>query len=121
MTTKADRLSLMQMFVRIVEAGNLSVAAAQLGTSQPTVSRRLGALESSLGVRLLQRTTHALQLTEAGQSYFARAKACPAEGAGFEAELRGADDVPEGVLRVVAPHAFGQQQLVPTVLAYLPR
>src|SRR5689334_3583659 len=116
MTTSADRLSLMQTFVRIVEAGNLSAAAEQLGTSQPTVSRRLRALESSLGVRLLHRTTHAIQLTDAGQSYFARAKDFLADWAGFESRLRGADDVPEGLLRVVAPHAFGQQQLVPAVL-----
>jgi DNA-binding transcriptional LysR family regulator len=121
MTTSADRLSLMETFVRIVEAGNLSAAAKQLGTSQPTVSRRLRALESSLGVRLLQRTTHAIQLTEAGQSYFARAKDFLADWEGFEAKLRGADDVPEGVLRVVAPHAFGQQQLVPSVFEYLRR
>lgn len=121
MSANADRLSLMQTFVRIVEAGNLSAAAEQLGTSQPTVSRRLRALESSLGLRLLQRTTHAMQLTDAGQAYFARAKDFLADWEGFEDELRGADDVPEGVLRVVAPHAFGQQQLVPSVLEYLRR
>lgn len=121
MTGKSDRLALMETFVRIVEAGSLSAAAIQLGTSQPTVSRRLRTLESSLGVRLLQRTTHAIQLTEAGQRYVARAKELLGEWQGFEAELRGDDDVPKGVLRVVAPHAFGQQQLVGPVLEYLRR
>eukprot|EP01035_Chromulina_nebulosa_P057271 gene57271-78477_t len=56
----ADRIELMQTFVRIVEAGSLSAAAAQMGTTQPTVSRRLQTLERSLGVRLLQRSTHAM-------------------------------------------------------------
>jgi DNA-binding transcriptional LysR family regulator len=70
----ADRIELMQTFVRIVEAGSLSAAAAQMGTTQPTVSRRLQALERSLGVRLLQRSTHAMKLTEDGERCFDRAK-----------------------------------------------
>jgi len=117
----AGRLVWMETFVRIVEAGSLSAAAAQLGTSQPTVSRRLRALEASLGVPLLTRTTHAMQLTEAGERYVSRARELLADWAGFEATLRRADDVPEGVLRVVAPHAFGQEQLVRPVVEYLRR
>ena len=49
-----DRMAMMATFVRIVDAGTLSAAAKQLGTTQPTVSRRLQALERSLGVRLIQ-------------------------------------------------------------------
>ena len=64
-----DRLELMQTFVRIVEAGNLSAAAQQLGTTQPTISRRLQALEKSLGVRLLQRSTHTMRLTIDGERH----------------------------------------------------
>ncbi|MBX3212452.1 MAG: LysR family transcriptional regulator [Labilithrix sp.] len=121
MTTKSDRLALMETFIRIVEAGSLSAAAAQLGTSQPTISRRLRALEGSLGVPLLLRTTHAIQLTGAGERYVARARELLADWRGFEAALRRDDDVPEGTLRVVAPHAFGQQQLVAPVTEYLRR
>lgn len=47
-----DRIELMQTFVRIVEAGSLSAAAAQMGMTQPTISRRLQLLERSLGLRL---------------------------------------------------------------------
>src|SRR6201994_1662319 len=65
-STPTDRFELMETFVRIVDAGNLSAAAAQLGTTQPTVSRRLQALERSLGVRLLRRSTHSMTLTEDG-------------------------------------------------------
>lgn len=121
MSRNSDRLSLMETFLRIVEAGSLSAAATQLGTSQPTISRRLHALESSLGVRLLLRNTHGMQLTDAGQRYVARAKELLADWQGFEADLRGDDDVPEGLLRVVAPHAFGQERLVAPVTAYLRR
>jgi len=114
-----DRLALMQTFVQIVEAGSLSAAAQQLGATQPTVSRRLQALERSLGVRLLQRSTHSMQLTEDGQRCYAGAKELLASWAAFEAELRGAGDAPEGTLRVVAPHALGQHLLVEPLAAYL--
>ena len=70
----SDRLELMQTFVRIVEAGSLSAAAAQMLTTQPTVSRRLQALERALGVRLLQRSTHAMKPTEDGERCYTRAK-----------------------------------------------
>ena len=117
----ADRFELMETFVRIVDAGNLSAAAAQLGTTQPTVSRRLQALERSLGVRLLRRSTHSMTLTEDGQRCLERARELLANWHEFEADLRGAGDEPEGTLRVIAPHAFGQQQLVTPLAEYLAR
>ena len=121
MKTVPDRIELMQTFVRIVEAGSLSAAAAQMGATQPTVSRRLQALERSLGIKLLQRSTHAMQLTEEGTRCFARAKELLSNWEAFEADLRGSTDVPEGTLRVVAPHAIGQQQLVGPLTDYLQR
>ena len=117
----ADRFELMETFVRIVDAGNLSAAAAQLGTTQPTVSRRLQALERSLGVRLLRRSTHSMTLTEDGQRCLERARELLANWRAFEADLRGAGDEPEGTLRVIAPHAFGQHQLVAPLADYLAR
>ena len=111
----------MQTFVRIVEAGSLSAAAAQLGTTQPTVSRRLQLLERSLGVRLLQRSTHAMKLSEEGERCFERAKELLASWAAFDAELRGATEEPEGAMRIVVPHAFGQQQLVGPLAIYMQR
>lgn len=112
MKPSLDRLELMQTFVRIVEAGNLSAAAAQMGTTQPTVSRRLQALERSLGLSLVQRTTHAMTLTETGRRTYERAKQMLAAWGELESELRGAVDEPQGLLRVVVPHAFGQQHLI---------
>ncbi|KAA9149968.1 LysR family transcriptional regulator, partial [Delftia sp. BR1] len=63
----ADRIELLQTFVRIVESGSLSAAAQQMSTTQPTVSRRLQTLERALGLRLLRRSTHAMALTDDGQ------------------------------------------------------
>jgi len=111
----------MQTFVRIVEAGSLSAAALQMGATQPTVSRRLQALERSLGLRLLQRSTHAMKLTEEGERCFARAKELLGNWDAFEADLRGSTDMPEGTLRVVVPHAVGQKELVGPLAEYLQR
>lgn len=119
--TSTDRIELMQTFVRIVEAGSLSAAAAQMNTTQPTVSRRLQMLERSLGLRLLQRSTHAMKLTEDGERCFERAKELVAGWEAFESDLRGASDEPSGTLRVVVPHAFGQQQLVGPLAEFLRR
>jgi len=112
MSTTFDRLLLMQTFIRIVEAGSLSAAARQLGTTQPTVSRRLQALERQFGQPLVQRSTHALRLTDTGQRAYERAKTLATEWECFEESLRAEPGLPEGLLRVQVPHAFGQEHLV---------
>ena len=114
-----DRIELVQTFVRIVEAGSLSAAAAQLGTTQPTVSRRLQLLERALGVRLLQRSTHAMKLTEDGERCFDGARELLANWASFETGLRGASEEPQGTLRMFVPHAFGQHVLVTPLTDFL--
>ncbi|NMO18944.1 LysR family transcriptional regulator [Pyxidicoccus fallax] len=116
-----DRLSLLETFVRIVEAGSLSAAAEQLGSTQPTISRRLQALERSLGVRLLNRSTRALMLTEEGQRCFARARELLGAWRAFESDMHGEGEEPSGTLRVVAPHALGQQHFIGAVVEYLRR
>ena len=69
-----DRITLLHTLVRIVESGSLSAAALQLDTSQPTISRRLQALEQLLGAKLIQRTTHALKLTDDGERCYRQAR-----------------------------------------------
>lgn len=116
-----DRIDLMQTFIRIVESGSLSAAAAQLGTTQPTISRRLQALEQRLGLKLILRTTHALKLTDDGERCYAQARQLLATWHALEDELTGASDEPVGTLRVRAPHAFGQDQLIAPLVDYLRR
>lgn len=115
----SDRIELVETFVRIVEAGSLSAAARQLGTTQPTVSRRLQNLEDWLELRLLQRSTHVMKLTPDGERFFSRAKELLAAWLSLEEDLRGAKDAPFGSLRVVVPHAFGQGPLLEPLLGYL--
>ena len=69
-----DRLDAMRLFLRVADTGSFSKAAADLEIGQPTVSRRIQDLEAQLGADLFLRTTRALSLTEAGQSFYARAR-----------------------------------------------
>ncbi|MFC4275426.1 LysR family transcriptional regulator [Achromobacter aloeverae] len=120
-TSGVDRIELMQTFIRIVDSGSLSAAAERLGTTQPTISRRLQALERFLGLKLLQRTTHAMKLTEDGERCYARARDLLDNWQAMEEDLRGVADEPEGRLRVLVPHAFGQRHLMPLLADYLVR
>lgn len=117
----ADRLDLLQTFVRIVETGGLSSAAISLGTTQPTVSRRLQELERQLGCRLVHRSTHGIRLADEGERCYRRALELLAGWGEFEAELRGAGAEPAGLLRVVVPHVFGQRLLVGPLADFLRR
>ena len=67
-----DKLRAMATFVKIVDGGSLTAAAESLQTSLPSVVRALAALEASLGVRLLNRTTRRLSLTEPGRAFHER-------------------------------------------------
>jgi DNA-binding transcriptional LysR family regulator len=116
-----DRIGLLRTFVDIVEAGSLSAAADRSDTTQPTVSRRLCSLEEGLGVRLLDRTTHSVRATPDGERCLVRARELLREWDFFEEDLRGASVEPEGVLRVVVPHAFGQERLVGPLAVFLRR
>ncbi|UYK96826.1 LysR family transcriptional regulator [Pantoea stewartii] len=116
-----DRIALMHTFIRIVESGSLSAAAVQLGTTQPTISRRLQALEHGLGVKLILRTTHALKLTDDGERCYAQARQLLATWHALEDDLTGAGSDPIGTLRVRAPHAFGQDQLVAPLVDFMRR
>ena len=116
-----DRIALLQTFVRIVESGSLSAAAAHLGTSQPTISRRLQGLEQALGVKLIQRTTHTMKLTDDGERCYQHARRLIENWQIMEDEVSAARDEPVGVLRVRAPHAFGQDQMIAPLGDYLGR
>ena len=114
-----DRIELMQTFIRIVESGSLSACARQLDVSQPTVSRRLQALEKMLGQKLILRTTHALKLTDDGERCYSRAQQLVGNWYALEDELTNTHDEPVGTLRVRVPHAFGQDQMIEPLVGWL--
>ncbi|EIF28500.1 transcriptional regulator [Burkholderia sp. Ch1-1] len=119
MSEVGNHLIQMSTFIRIVEAGSLSVAAKQLNTSQPTVSRHLRALENHLETQLLVRSTHRMNLTEAGRRYYEYARGLIGKMAEFEEEMRGQTFVSSGTMRVVVPTAIGQEWLIELADRYL--
>src|SRR5512137_621338 len=96
-------LNRVRVFLRVVEAGSFTGAAAALGVRKSSVSRSVAALEAELGIRLLQRTTRRLSLTDAGRVYHDRAR----DALGGLEEARQAVSVlgsaPRGLVRVTAP------------------
>src|SRR5690242_7209346 len=99
-------VNLMQLFVSIVEGGNLSAAARNLNMTRSNVSRRLRALERQVGVRLLRRTTHEVSLTPAGELVFTRARNIVRELAAVQAELGNKGGGLHGAVRVCAPNSL---------------
>ena len=112
-TEPADRIELLRLFARIVAAGSLTGAARELGTTQPAVSRRLQQLERRLGARLLERTTHELALTGAGEVLLAEAHGLVDAWDALAERVRGDGVDVRGLVKVVAPVALGQTLLVP--------
>ncbi|MEL6162002.1 MAG: LysR family transcriptional regulator [Cyanobacteria bacterium J06627_32] len=118
MSKSLDRLALLQTFVQIADAGSISAAARALGLSQPSVSRQLAELESRFKSQLMRRTTHDLSLTVAGSELLADARQLLDEWEALEEKHLEAKDVMRGHLKVVAPVALGQLQLLNTVLKF---
>lgn len=90
----------LEVFARVVEQSGFSRAARELGVPASTVSRRVARLEESLGVRLLQRTTRKLHLTDAGRAYFERVSRALRELEHAEVSLRAVQGTPRGVVRM---------------------
>jgi DNA-binding transcriptional LysR family regulator len=103
----------MEVFVAVVDAGSFVGAADGLRMSKAAVSRHVDALEQRLGVRLLQRTTRRLSLTEEGRTFYQRARDVLASLDDAEAEVTSRTQEPSGVLRINAPVSFGIQHLAP--------
>ena len=114
-----DRISRVQLFVRIVETGSFSKASADLGVTQPTATKHVAALEAKLGARLLNRNTRGVSATEIGTLYYEKCKV-------IQRGLEEADNLASllqsrvgGQLRVSTSVAFGRRVLTPLVLAFM--
>ncbi|GFM81993.1 LysR family transcriptional regulator [Pseudomonas cichorii] len=114
-----DRLKAMANFVRIVDSGSLSSAADVTGQSVASLVRSLAALERYLGVRLLNRSTRRMALTDEGEEYLAWSRRMLADFADMEQRLESRDGIARGLLRLTAPVEFGQRYLAPLVNAFL--
>jgi DNA-binding transcriptional LysR family regulator len=116
-----DQMADLTVFVRVVDTRGFSAAARAMGLTKSAVSKRINRLEQQLGLRLLQRTTRAMSLTEAGRVLYERA----AQGVALLDEsarlAAGLVEAPRGILRVTASVTFGKLCLAPLMPEFLAR
>ncbi|SDV48396.1 LysR family transcriptional regulator [Chitinasiproducens palmae] len=116
-----DLIQAMRIFARVAETGNFTRAGEQLGLSVPVVTRSVAALESHLNVRLLNRTTRRVSLTEAGDQYLGGCRALLEQLDEIEANVARASQAMAGVLRVAASNSFALLRLGPVLASYRKR
>jgi DNA-binding transcriptional LysR family regulator len=115
------RLVSMAVFKRTVEAGSFAAAARHFGISPEMAGNHVRGLETHLGVRLLNRSTRRLNLTEAGGIYYARCTRILEDIQEAEAEVGVLQASPRGLLRLTVPETFGVLHIAPAVSAYMTR
>src|SRR2546425_2679851 len=114
-----DRAEAMAVFVQVAEHRSFAAAARRLKRSPAAVTRAIGDLEARLGVRLLNRTTRAVSLTEAGDRFLAGARRALADLEEIERGAAGEGAAPRRALRLTAPLPFGRPHLLPVRTRFL--
>lgn len=110
-----DKFADIEAFVAVVDSGSFSAAAERLDTAKSAVSRRVSALEARLGVKLLNRTTRRLNLTDNGRDFYRRAERILADLHEAEQAVSDADCRLRGRIRLTAPLSFGLRHLSPAI------
>ncbi len=116
-----DRLTSMAVFKRAVDDGSFAAAARHFGISPEMAGAHVRSLERRLGVRLVNRTTRRLHLTEVGTNYYARCASVLADIDEAEAEASSLQAAPRGLLRIAAPVTFGVRHIAPALSDYVMR
>lgn len=114
-----DRLKSMSTFVSVVESGGFSAAARSLSMPLATVSRKVSELEDELGIRLLNRNTRQVTLTDSGRDYFESCRSILSQLDEAERAVVGEYRMPRGELIVTAPIVFGRMHVIPLVTELL--
>jgi DNA-binding transcriptional LysR family regulator len=114
-----DNLGDLEVFARVVTARSMSAAARELSLSPAVISKRIRRLEERLGVRLLQRTTRQLSLTQAGQDFYARVISILSSIEEAEAHVSNDASNVRGLLKVSAPTSFGRMHIAPHLKRFL--
>lgn len=112
-------LNQMLTFARVVSRGSFSQAARELRVPASTLSRQVASLERRVGMRLLERTTRQLRLTEAGALYYERCARIARDVEEADATMRALSLTPQGTLRLSAPPVLGEVFLGPPVAEYV--
>ncbi|MBV9568497.1 MAG: LysR family transcriptional regulator [Hyphomicrobiales bacterium] len=114
-----DRLDTLAIFVAVAEEGSFVAAAHRLRRSPASVSRAVAALENRLATRLLNRTTRAVALTDAGARYLDRCRRALGEFEALEISAASEQVEPRGLLTVTAPEMFGRLHVLPIAQSFL--
>ena len=114
-----DRLYLMSVFVAVAEEESFAGAARRLGMSPPAVTRAIAALEDRLGVKLLNRTTRYVRVTDAGERYLDDARRVIAAADEADEAAVGINAEPRGHMTITAPLLFGRMYIMPGIVDYL--
>ncbi|MEL6335095.1 MAG: LysR family transcriptional regulator [Pseudomonadota bacterium] len=114
-----DRLRDMEVFAAVAEEGSFAAAARRLRLSPPAVTRAIAGLEERLGVRLIQRTTRSMRLTDAGERYRAGALRILADIDAAEREAVGDRAAPRGHFSVTASPTLGRLEVAPILAQFL--
>lgn len=112
-------LNEISVFIKIVQSESFTKAARELGMPKSTVSHKVSLLEKRLGVTLIQRTTRKLNITPAGQIYYAKCLSGLEEIKSAELELASIHSEPQGLLRITAPVDIGSNVLPSIVSKYM--
>ncbi len=116
-----DTFHLMKVYIAVAEEQGFSAASRRLNMSAPTVTRAVAHLEETLRVKLLNRTTRYVRMTEAGARYLEDAKRILHDVEIANEAALGIKATPQGKISVTAPVLFGQQFVLPTITDYLAR
>lgn len=116
-----DTVARMQAFLGVVDAGGFSAAARRMAKSKALLSKYVKDLEDELGVRLLNRTTRHLSLTEVGHAYYREATEILQRIDDLAESVRDTHREPRGLLRVSAPRSFGDAELGQAIMEFLVR
>lgn len=116
-----ETLSSIECFVRSAEVGSFAEAARRLGLTPAAVGKNVAKLEARLGVRLFQRSTRSLRLTEAGQRFLEEVRGSLSTIQNAVANLAGAEGQPTGVLKVSMGTVFGRLYVLPLLGEFLKR
>jgi len=115
MDVSFEQLKSMMVFAQIVEQGSLSAAAKHIGLSRAVVSYHLKKLEAQLEIKLLNRTTRSLSLTQAGDQYYQRCRIIAQQASAANQQVENYKNEPVGLLKITCPVNVGLQTIVPAL------
>jgi DNA-binding transcriptional LysR family regulator len=116
-----DRLGELEAFAEVARSGNLTTASRSLDVAVSSISRRLSKLEERLRVRLVERSTRSVHLTDAGDAFLPQCLDALTSYTRATEQLRTGDALMRGRIRISLPNSFGRGQVVPVIPAFVSR